>query len=324
MRTGLGSNLAPPILERWRCRVSNVVEMNNQVADNSLVKELEEKKDVIKRTVAKDANQDEFEMFMSLAKRYNLDPFQKEIFFWKYGNKPTIMTSRDGYLKIANEHPKFDGYISDVVYENDKFKKLPDGTVEHEYTVKNRGRIVGAYCLVYRKDRRIPVYVFAPYSDYKKGSDVWKKYPHAMILKCSESMSLKRAFSVSGLVSREEMGHEDNENTVRMSREEVNDLDKQLRNKPPRNENKKAKQEIINKLAQAVEDGDNNVTGDSIKSVAKSNFETDNLAKLTLEQLQQLEEMFLVENEEEEVIDVEVVENEEDFGAEVERAVAEG
>ncbi|SNY38595.1 RecT family protein, partial [Orenia metallireducens] len=73
--------------------------MNNIIeVDNSLIQALEEKKDVLKRTVAKAATNDEFEMFMHLAKQYGLDPFQKEIFFWKYDKDPTIMTSRDGYL----------------------------------------------------------------------------------------------------------------------------------------------------------------------------------------------------------------------------------
>ncbi|OCL28640.1 hypothetical protein U472_00345 [Orenia metallireducens] len=314
--------------------MNNVVEMNSQVADNSLIKSLEEKKDVIKRTVAKGANNDEFEMFMHLAKQYGLDPFQKEIFFWKYGSDPTIMTSRDGYLKIANNHPQFDGHVADVVHENDSFEKLMDG-VKHTYNLKNRGKIIGAYCLVYRKDRKFPVYVFAPYEEYKKSSQVWRQYASAMILKCAESMALKRAFSVSGLVSREEIGYEDNQNTTRMSSEEVSNLEEGLKNKPARNENKQAKQEIINRLAKAVESEENNITGEAIKSVAKSNFGTGNLAKLDLEQLEELEQIFLFETyfgdeeetEENKVVDVEaeVVENdEENFGAEVERAVAEG
>ena len=185
--------------------------MNNIIdVDNSLIQALEEKKDVLKRTVAKAATNDEFEMFMHLAKQYGLDPFQKEIFFWKYDKDPTIMTSRDGYLKIANHHPEFNGYVADVVYENDSFKKLMDG-VEHNYQLKDRGAIIGAYCLVYRKDRAFPVYVFAPYEDYKRNSQVWSNYPNAMILKCAESMALKRAFSVSGLVSKEEMGYQENQ-----------------------------------------------------------------------------------------------------------------
>jgi len=159
--------------------------------------------ETIRRTVAEKANDDEFRMFMHIAKSYGLDPFNGEIFFWKMNGKPTIMTSRDGYLKIADSHPAYDGLVSDVVRANDVFKRERDN-INHEYGA-DRGDIIGAYALVYRKDRRYPVYAFASFKEYNAGTRVWAKYPSAMILKVAESMALKRAFTVSGLVSREEM-----------------------------------------------------------------------------------------------------------------------
>lgn len=173
----------------------------------------EEQVALVKRTVAKDATNDELQMFMHLSGKYNLDPFAKEIWFLKLGGIPTITTSRDGYLKIANEHPQFDGLASDVVYEKDAFEKTPNG-VKHTYGVGNRGAILGAYALIYRKDRRFPIYVFAPFKDYVKPSNTWKTYPHAMILKVAEAMALKRAFSLSGLVTVEEIGTPDGEKDV--------------------------------------------------------------------------------------------------------------
>lgn len=164
-------------------------------------------------TVAKDASKDELSMFLHLSQTYGLDPFAKEIWFIKMGGRPTIMTSRDGYLKIANNHPDFEGLVSDVVYEGDSFQKTPDG-VNHAYGVNKRGGIVGAYALVYRKGIRFPVYVFAPFKDYNRGRDTWAQYPHAMILKVAESMSLKRAFSLSGLVTREELDVQDSTDAV--------------------------------------------------------------------------------------------------------------
>lgn len=158
----------------------------------------------IRATVAKDATNDELKMFLHLSQTYGLDPFAKEIWFIKMGRTPTIMTSRDGYLKIANNSEDYDGMVSDVVYEGDTFKKTVDG-VEHVYGANKRGAVVGAYALVYRRDKRFPSYVFAPFKDYNSGRDAWRQYPHAMILKVAESMALKRAFSLSGLVTREEM-----------------------------------------------------------------------------------------------------------------------
>ena len=158
----------------------------------------------LRNTVAKGANQDELYMFLHLCKTYGLDPFAKEIWFIKYKDQTSIITSRDGYLKIANRNPHFKGLDSDVVYSGDKFIKTKDG-VQHAYSTTNRGNPVGAYALVFRDDRDIPVYAFAPFSDYVQQSNTWRKYPHAMILKVAEAMALKRAFSISGLVTQEEI-----------------------------------------------------------------------------------------------------------------------
>lgn len=264
-----------------------------EVENNQLAKQLEKKKDTIRKTVAKGANEEELDMFLHLAKQYGLDPFQKEIFFWKYGKDPTIMTSRDGYLKIANQHKEFDGHIADVVRENDKFKKLSDGSVEHEYTLKDRGKIVGAYSLVYRKDRKVPTYIFAPYSEYKKGSKVWKQYPSAMILKVAESMSLKRAFSVSGLVSKEEIGHEQEkpDYTPTNKPEVVNN---------EQNDKVKSEKELYAEISQIIENKD--MTKEEAKKVMQEEFEVQEIQELSNEQLSEYIE--LLQDYESDVIDV--------------------
>ncbi len=163
--------------------------------------------ETLRNTVAKDATDEELKMFIYLCKTYNLDPFAKEIFFTKFKETTSIITSRDGYLKIANNNSHFRGLESDVVYLNDTFSRTRDG-VHHSYSTKNRGQPIGAYALVYRDDRNIPSYFFAPISDYRKNNSVWIQYPHAMILKVAEAMALKRAFSISGLVTQEEIGTE--------------------------------------------------------------------------------------------------------------------
>src|SRR5690606_7312680 len=122
-----------------------------------------EQVDLIKATVAKGASDNELGLFLQLAGTYGLDPFAKEIWCIKYGNSPaTIFTSRDGYLKIANAREEMDGLVSDVVCENDVFTRTQEG-VGHTYSFP-RGKIVGAYALVYRKDRRYPIYTFAPFA----------------------------------------------------------------------------------------------------------------------------------------------------------------
>jgi phage recombination protein Bet len=207
--------------------------------------------ETIKRTVASDANTDELRMFLHIAKTYGLDPFNKEIFFWKIKGKPTIMTSRDGYLKIADRHEEYNGLVSDVVRENDKFRRKAQG-IDHEYGT-NRGDIIGAYALVYRKDREYPVYVFAPFQEYFAGTRVWTQYPSAMILKVAESMALKRAFTVSGLVTAEEMdvqrlNEKDKKNPRRpysMKKKKIDDKEESIEIEAELSEREKEIKEIV-------------------------------------------------------------------------------
>jgi phage recombination protein Bet len=189
----------------------------------------DERIELVRRTVAKGATDDELAMFFSLAERYELDPFAKEV--WcicnlnrdgsrkldKYGEPypAQITASRDGFLAIANRHPAFDGMESDVVCENDDFQRVPNGVV-HTYGAAERGKPRGAYALIYRKDRAVPTFFFAKWVEYGepnlryddgklKTQSPWVRYPSAMILKVAEAMALKRAFSLSGLTAEEEL-----------------------------------------------------------------------------------------------------------------------
>ncbi len=170
----------------------------------------DERVEVIKQTVAKGASDAELQMFLAVAQKYDLDPFAKEIWFIKEeaGKPGRVQAGRDGFLAIANRHAAYEGMTSDVVYEGDEFSRSADG-VTHVYNMEDRkGRIVGAYALVYRSDRRVPAYAFARFSEYcppsPNGWSPWKKFPSAMILKVAETAALKRAFSISGLAGAED------------------------------------------------------------------------------------------------------------------------
>jgi len=285
---------------------------NNQVADiganQALAKKLENKRQVIKNTVAENATDDELEMFLHLAKEYGLDPFQGEIYFWKFGSKdPTIMTSRDGYLKIANQHPAFDSMDSGVIYPGDDFKKTQEG-VEHSLDISNMSKKpVGAYAVVYRSDRNIPIRVIIPFEDYNKGNKVWNNYPSAMIQKCAESMSLKRAFSVSGLVSKEEMGYEqDNKPSGQFAEPSSNNSSASVPTQDKQSEASQ-KQKIINQIGEKVNDETDlltrEVVQDQMENIAGFR-DLKKMGQLDLEQLKELKEICLREQAEDEPIDV--------------------
>lgn len=182
--------------------------------NKEVVKDTSEKKpenlrllSLIKSTAAKDATDDELRLLLYLSKEYGLDPLKKEIYLIKYGGKCTFLTSRDGYLKIANRDPNFDGLESDVVYVGDKITKRADGSLLIEYGENHlvKSKLHGAFCTVFRKDRSMHTAVYVPFMDYYKKGQMWDQYSNAMILKVAESMALKRAFALSGLVSEEEI-----------------------------------------------------------------------------------------------------------------------
>lgn len=162
--------------------------------------------ETIRNTVAKGANDDQLAMFLHLCQTYQLDPFLKEIFY--SSDMETIMTSRDGYLKIAQRDKNYKGMKSATVHENDEFKMdVVNNKVTHTFGVKDRGEIVGAWAAVYH-EKREPVLFFAPMKEFRKDTGPWKKYESSMIQKCAESPALKRQFGITGLVTKEEMGEE--------------------------------------------------------------------------------------------------------------------
>jgi phage recombination protein Bet len=164
----------------------------------------EEQIGVIKATVAVNASNEELALFLHLATRYDLDPFNREVWFIKYGGKPTIMTGRDGYLKIAQRSPDFVGLNSGTVCEGDHFAfDAGNGLIEHRFGAK-RGVILGAWAICKRKNRE-PAMAFVSFEEYRGQSDPWKKYPSAMICKVAEVVTLKRQFGISGLVTKEEL-----------------------------------------------------------------------------------------------------------------------
>lgn len=141
----------------------------------------------IKETVCRGATDAQFRMFIEVCKATGLNPWLKEI--W-YVPNVGVMTARDGYLRVANDNPMFDG-METRVERNDQ--NIP----------------IKATCTVWRKDRKHPVICEAYYSEYKKAGNVWNTYPSAMISKVAEVLALKRSFSINGVVTQEEIGNGD-------------------------------------------------------------------------------------------------------------------
>jgi len=161
--------------------------------------------ELIKRTVAKGASDDELKLFLHLASRYDLDPFTRQIWFIKYGDDAHIFTGRDGFLHIAHRSGAFNGMNTtlreepigfEIRYYNRKEKKVE--------TLKRPSQFV-ATCTVYRKDMEQPFVCEVWESEYSTGQGLWPTKRRVMIQKVAEASTLRRAFDISGLYLPEEV-----------------------------------------------------------------------------------------------------------------------
>lgn len=165
----------------------------------------------IKNTVCKDATDSELLMFLSVANKYDLDPFLGEIYFVKFKDKSQIMSGRDGYRKIAMREPTYKVHYSDYVCENDTFEitrkmgKLVD--MEHKYSHTDRGALIGAYCVLETTDNRRYFY-YAEFKKYNTGKNAWGSYPNDMIIKVAETRVFKSFANINGIQAEESMPDE--------------------------------------------------------------------------------------------------------------------
>jgi phage recombination protein Bet len=164
--------------------------------------ENKEKIELVKRMFAKGATDDEFAVFLELAKRYNLDPFKRQIFFLpdRRQNEPgKIMVSHAGLIHIAHSSDQWAGMKTFIITK--------DG--EERLIVDNPNDIAGAVCYVFRKDWKEPLIHAVAFKEYFKQNNSrmgpWYTMPQTMIKKVAEAGALRRAFDLGGLYIEEEM-----------------------------------------------------------------------------------------------------------------------
>ncbi len=166
---------------------------------------------VMRATIAADATDPEFAMFLAFCKSTGLNPFKKEIWFiktkaknfWSKRDgkqvdvpaKVQMMAGINGFFSIANEHPQY------------------DGMKEPEYEIDADGRLLSCRVEVYRKDRRFPSVGVARWEEFFPGVNengkpgIWETKPHHMLAKVAKSIALREAFpqQLGGLYIEEEM-----------------------------------------------------------------------------------------------------------------------
>ncbi len=161
--------------------------------------------ELIRKTVAKGATDDELKLFLYQAKRTGLDPLARQIYFVKRitstGPHVTIQTSIDGFRIIAERSGLYAGQDEPVFEEKDG--KPMKCTVRVYKFGKNGERYLASVGIAYWDEYKPPM-----------GQDfMWQKMPHTMLAKVAESLALRKAFpqDLSGIYTSDEMEQSDSE-----------------------------------------------------------------------------------------------------------------
>lgn len=149
----------------------------------------------VRKLFAPKLSDNEFKFFIGLGKATGLNPFLREIWAVKYqDNVPAqVFIGRDGYRKAAQSHDDYEWHEPDSIYENDVFEKV-NGEIRHKYNLKDRGQLIGAYCLVKRKSSQRPVCIRVLLEEYSTGKSLWNSKPETMIKKVAEAQALRLCF----------------------------------------------------------------------------------------------------------------------------------
>ena len=196
-----------PVAEEKKPETTEMVVIEQpivQIAESEKVKPWNRSQlDLIKRTIAVGATDDELMMFRWICHRTQLDPFMKQIYFVKRWDskegkeKGAIQVGIDGFRVVAERTGSYAGN-DDATFEG-----------ELELTGPNKDKYIApekAMVTVHKivQGVRVPFTATARWKEYYPGDKqgfMWRTKPHIMLGKVAEALALRKAFPavLSGL-----------------------------------------------------------------------------------------------------------------------------
>lgn len=122
----------------------------------------------------------QFNALMIVSTQYGLNPFTKEIYaFPDKNNGITPVVGVDGWVRIINSHPQFDGM---------------------EFTADAES----CTCKIYRKDRNHPTTVTEYLEECKRNTQPWNSHPRRMLRHKAMIQAARLAFGFGGIYDEDE------------------------------------------------------------------------------------------------------------------------
>lgn len=115
-----------------------------------------------------------------VANQYGLNPWTREVYAFPDKNNGIVpVVGVDGWSRIINSHPQFDG-------------------IEFEQEAQS------CTCIIYRKDRQRPIKVTEWMDECKRGTGPWQSHPRRMLRHKAMIQCARLAFGYGGIYDQDE------------------------------------------------------------------------------------------------------------------------
>ena len=149
-------------------------------------------------TAAPEVTDEQMMQLLLVSNQYGLNPWTKEIYaFPSKGGGIQPIVGVDGWIKIINSHPQFNGFSFE--FYGDFSKTDSDAWVK---------------CIIHRKDRTFPIEVVEYFAECAGTSEPWKKFPRRMMRHKTLIQAARLAFGFSGIIELDEYERGDYEKDV--------------------------------------------------------------------------------------------------------------